>query len=68
MMIIKIQDFYIHLFQKKPFGNLLEIAATNFITLKTFKSEFQAIEVWFTDQNSQPLEIEDRVNLTLVIK
>ena len=26
------------------------------------------IEVWFTDQNSQPLKIEDRINLTLIIK
>ena len=26
------------------------------------------IEVWFTDQNSQPLEIEDLINLTMVIK
>ena len=52
----------------KPFGNLLEIAPTNFIPLKTFNSEFQTIEVWFTDQNSQPLEIEDRINLTFVIK
>ena len=24
--------------------------------------------IWFTDQNSQPLETEDRINLTLVIK
>ena len=38
------------------------------IFLKTFNSVFQAIEVWFTDQNSQPLEIEDRINLTLVTK
>ena len=52
----------------KPFGKLLEITTTNFIPLKTFNSEFQTIEVWFTDQNSQPLEIEDRINLTLVIK
>ena len=51
----------------KPFGQLLEISPTNFIFLKTFNSEFQAIEVWFTDQNSQPLEIEDRINLTLLI-
>ena len=36
--------------------------------LKTFNSEFQDIEVWFTDQNSQSLETEDRINLTLVIK
>ena len=26
------------------------------------------IKVWFTDQNSQPFEIEDRINLTMVIK
>ena len=43
----------------KPFGSLLEISRTNSIFLKTFNSEFQTIEVWFTDQNSQPLEIED---------
>ena len=36
--------------------------------LKKFNSEFQAIEVWFIDQNSQPLKIEDIINLTLVIK
>ena len=46
----------------KPFGSLLEISLINFIPLKTFKSEFQAIEVWFTDQNSHPLEIKDRMN------
>ena len=32
----------------KLFGSLLEISPTNFIPLKTFNSEFQAIEVWFT--------------------
>ena len=52
----------------KPFGQLLEISPTNFIFLKTFNSEFQAIEVWFTDQIIQSLEIEDRISLTLVIK
>ena len=54
--------------QNKPFGSLLEISPTNHIFLKTFNSEFNDIEVWFTDQNSQPLEIEHRINLTLVIK
>ena len=52
----------------KPFASLLEISPKNHIFLKTFNSEFQAIEVWFTDQNSQPLEIEDKINLPLVIK
>ena len=42
----------------KLFGQLLKISPTNFIFLKISNSEFQAIEVWFTDQNSQPLEIE----------
>ena len=52
----------------KPFGSLLEISPTNHIFLKTFNSEYDEIIVWFTDQNSQPLEIEDRINLTMVIK
>ena len=29
-------------------------------------SNFPYIEVWFTNQNSVPLEIEDKVNITLV--
>ena len=52
----------------KPFGSLLEISPTNQIFLKTFNSEYDEIIVWFTDQNSQPVEIEDRINLTLSIK
>ena len=52
----------------KPFGRLLETSPTSFMFLKTLNSEFQAIEVCFTDQNSHPLEIEDRINLTLVFK
>ena len=52
----------------KTFGSLSEISPTNNIFLTTFNSDFQNIEVWFTDQNSQSLEIEDRINLTLVIK
>ena len=32
--------------------------------LKTFDSEFLYIEVWFTDQNSEPLEIEYKINIT----
>ena len=51
----------------KLFGQLLDISPENFIFLKTFDSEFLYIEVWFTDQNSQPLEIEDKINITLVI-
>ena len=52
----------------KPFGSLLEISPTNHIFLKTFNSDYSGIIIWFTDQNSQALQIEDRINLTMVIK
>ena len=52
----------------KPFGSLLKNSPKYYIFLKTFNSEFRDIELCFTDQNSQPLEIEERINLTLVIK
>ena len=52
----------------KPFGSLLEISPTNHIFLKTFNSEYDETKVWFTDQNSQALEIEDSLNFTIVIK
>ena len=51
----------------KSFGQLLDISPKNFIFLKTFHSEFSYTEVWFTDQNSNPLEIKDKINITLVI-
>ena len=52
----------------KPFGSLLEISPTNRFFFKAFNSEYDEIIVWFTDQNSQPLETEDRINLTMAIK
>ena len=52
----------------KPLASLLEISPANNIFLKTFNSEYDEIKVWFDDQNIQELEIEDRINLTLVIK
>ena len=51
----------------KSLGQLLDISPKNFIFLKTFNSEFSYIEVWFTDRKSKPLEIEDKINITLVI-
>ena len=49
----------------KPFGQFLDISPKNFIFLKTFNSELSYIRVWFTDQNSKPLEIEDKINIPL---
>ena len=51
----------------KSFGQLLDISIKNFIFLKTFNSIFSYIEVCFTYQSSNPLEIEDKINITLVI-
>ena len=52
----------------KLFGSLLEISPQSHIFLKIFNSEFQEIKVWFTDQTSKPLEVEDKINLTLIVK
>ena len=52
----------------KTFGSLLEISPPNHDFLKTFNSEFQEIKIWFTDQTSKPLEVEDKINVTLIIK
>ena len=51
----------------KSFGQLLDISPKIFIFLKTCNLEFSYIEVGFTDQNSKPLEIEDKINIPLVI-
>ena len=46
----------------KSFGQLLDILPKNFTFLKTLNSEFSYIEVWFTDQNSRPLDITLVIN------
>ena len=42
----------------KRFCQLLDISPKNFITLKSFNSEFRYIEVWYTVQNDKPVEIK----------
>ena len=51
----------------KQFGQLINIAPHSLTMLSTTNTKFSFIEVWLTDQNSEPLEIEDNVNLTLII-
>ena len=51
----------------KLFGQLLDISPKNFKNLQNFDSKFLFIQVWFTDQNSNLVEIEDKINITLVI-
>ena len=51
----------------KQFGQLLNISPHSLTMLAKTNTEFLFIEVWFTDQNSEPLEIKDNVNLALII-
>ena len=51
----------------KQFDQLITISTHSLMTLKTTNAEFQFVEVWFTDQNNRPLEIEDSINVTLII-
>ena len=47
----------------KQFGQLI-----NTLTMmNTGNTEFSFVEVWFTDQASKALEIEDNINLALII-
>ena len=51
----------------KQFGQLINILPHSLTMLDTTNKEFSFIDVWFTDQNSEPIGIEDNVNLTLII-
>ena len=51
----------------KQFGHLINISPHSLTMMNTFNAEFSSVEVWFTDQTTKPLEIEDNVNLTLII-
>ena len=51
----------------KKFGQLLNISLHVFTMMNTVNTEFSSVEVWFTDQSSKALEIEDNINLTLII-
>ena len=53
--------------QNKQYGQLISISPNSLIFLKTMNTEFSEIEIWFTDQNNNSLEIEDNVNISLII-
>ena len=57
----------VYFVRNKSFGQLLDISSTTFYVIKTFNLEFSYIEVWFTDQNSKPIEIEEKINIILVL-
>ena len=51
----------------KKYGQLISISPHSLVFLKTMNIEFSEIEIWFTDQINNALEIEDNVNISLII-
>ena len=51
----------------KQYCQLISISPNSLIFLKTMNTEFSEIEIWFTVQNNNALEIEDNVNISLII-
>ena len=51
----------------KSYGQLITTIPHPLIMLKTVNTEFSFAEVWFTDQDNRPLEIEDSVNISMII-
>ena len=51
----------------KKYGQLITVSPETLIMLKTVNTEFLFIEIWFTDQDNRPLEIEDSANISLII-
>ena len=51
----------------EQFGQIITISLHLLTMLKSTNAEFQSIELWFTDQNNRPLEIQHSVNITLII-
>ena len=49
----------------KQFEQLITISTHVLTMLKIINAEFQSIQLWFTDQNKRPLEIEESINITL---
>ena len=52
----------------KQFDELITISPHLLTMQKTTNAEFQPIQLWFTNQNNRPLEIEDSVIITLIIR
>ena len=51
----------------KQFGQVINFSPHSLKMMNTDNTEFSSVEVWFTDQASKALEIEDNINLALII-
>ena len=60
-------NFLFSFVSNKQFGQLINISPHSLTIMNTVNTEFSFVEVWFTDQASKALEIEDNINFTLII-
>ena len=51
----------------KSYAYFLNVETSNLAFLKTYNTKIHEIIIIFLDENGRPLEIEDKVNLTLLI-
>ena len=70
-----VQNYYLQnsklLYEFVPdqsFGKLSSVKPPVFIQCKTANSIFDHIEIWFTDQDNNSLQIEDKVSVLLIIQ
>ena len=66
-MIINTHQKFCLVAPDKQFGQFINISLNTLTMMNTVNTEFSHVEVWFTNQNSKALEIEDNVNLKLII-
>ena len=52
----------------KCYTCLLNVESSNLVFLKTDNTEFDNIAITFTNENGRALEIENKVNLTLLVQ
>ena len=51
----------------RQFSQVITITPHSLTVPKTANAEFSFIEIWFTDQNNRPIDIEYNVNITFII-
>ena len=51
----------------KQFKQIINVSPHSWTILNNINTKLTFIEIWFTDQNSKPLEIEDNLNITMII-
>ena len=68
MIIYKTANLLYTFVPENVFGQLISVQQKTLIQSKATDSIFDYIEVWFNDQNLNPLQIEDSVSVTLIIQ